>query len=68
MKQPYESPKMDVKEFAQFENVFTYCTKGNVHEQGCMDVTGSGNSSDVPPGVDPSTVAAFAGGLSDSGF
>jgi len=60
MKLTYTAPAFDVKTFGDFENVFTYCTKGNAHEQGCCDVTGSGNASDAP---DPqSCYAAFSGG------
>ena len=44
----YESPVMDVKKYAQFERVFTYCTKGNDDPHNCYDVSGSGNAGDAP--------------------
>ncbi|MDR0326556.1 MAG: hypothetical protein LBI19_10755 [Oscillospiraceae bacterium] len=64
-KKPYESPQMDVKEFAQFENVFTYCNKGNAHTQGCVDITGTGNDADGTG--DKSGQAAFSGGAGGAG-
>jgi hypothetical protein len=64
-KKPYESPQMDVKEFAQFENVFTYCNKGNSHSQGCVDITGTGNDADGTG--DKSEQAAFSGGAGEGG-
>ena len=38
MKKEYSKPDLDTKAFAQFENVFTRCTKGNSMEQGCVYV------------------------------
>ena len=35
MKKTYEKPGLESRTFAQFENVFTACTKGNAHAQGC---------------------------------
>lgn len=60
MKLKYEAPTMDVKTYAQFENVFTYCNKNA--NKGCNDVSGSGNASDKPGGLDPSQTSAFSGG------
>ena len=57
----YKAPKMEVREYAQFERVFTYCTKGNPNS-GCIDMTGSGNDEDKPIDRPPSDTAAFAGG------
>jgi len=66
-KQEYEAPVLEVKAYAQFENVFTWCTKGN-EKQGCVDVTGSGNDADKPVDVDPSESAALDGGSAGSGL
>jgi hypothetical protein len=60
MKLTYSKPTLEVKDFAQFENVYTYCNKGNAHAQGCVDITGSGNASDKVG--NPSGSAAFSGG------
>lgn len=35
MKKEYTKPKLDSKAFAQFENVFTACSKGNESKPGC---------------------------------
>lgn len=35
MKKTYVKPELDSRTFAQFENVFTACNKGNFHAQGC---------------------------------
>ncbi|WP_418792214.1 hypothetical protein [Phosphitispora sp. TUW77] len=35
MKKVYMKPELDAKAYAQFENVFTECTKGNAIPQGC---------------------------------
>jgi len=61
MKLAYVKPTMEVKGFGQFENVFTYCTKGNVNS-GCVDVSGSGNDADKPDDWPESLTAAFSGG------
>lgn len=58
-KRKYIPPEMEIKEFAQFENVFTYCTKGN-EKKGCIDITGSGNDADKGK-TPPSQSAAFSG-------
>ena len=63
----YQSPEMDVKEQGQFENVFTYCNKGNAHAQGCIDITGTGNDADHIAGSTEFS-AAFSGGGSGSGL
>lgn len=34
MKLTYEKPTMDSRTYAQFENVFTFCSKGNT-KRGC---------------------------------
>jgi len=65
-KPEYSALEMDVKEFSQFENVFTYCNKGNAHAQGCVDVTGSGNDEDGPSPKHNNS--AFSGGGSGSGI
>ena len=51
MKKEYTKPQLDAKAYAQFENVFTECTKGNAIPRGC----------EVIPGWEPSesTQAAF---------
>ena len=59
MKLKYEAPEMDVKEFAKFENVFTYCNSGpttttypgaadpeTAPPWTCVDVTGTGDRED----------------------
>ena len=46
MKKEYTKPMLDIKGYAQFENVFTQCTKGNDKKDGCQVVPGwppSGN-------------------------
>jgi hypothetical protein len=65
MSNEYKSPEMDVKEQANFENVFTYCDKGNAHAQGCVNISGSGNAADQA--ADTYNYAAFSGGGSDGG-
>jgi len=35
MKKTYAKPGLESRTFAQFENVFTACNKGNFHAQGC---------------------------------
>lgn len=37
MKKEYTKPELDTKAFAQFENVFTACDKGN-EKKGCVFV------------------------------
>ena len=39
MKLKYETPKMETKEYAQFENVFTYCGWAD-ESNGCSVETG----------------------------
>jgi hypothetical protein len=60
-KKKYEKPEADVKEFAQFENVFTWCNR-NPAQAGCVNVTGSGNAADRPDDVHPSDATAHGGG------
>lgn len=31
MKKEYKTPELNIKAYAQFENVFTACSKGNAH-------------------------------------
>lgn len=66
MKLTYSAPTVDVKEFAQFENVFTWCNKvgdsGKNKNDFCTDITGSGYASDRPANVLPKDSAAFDGG------
>lgn len=38
MKKTYTKPELDTKAFAQFENVFTACNKGNAIPRGCYYV------------------------------
>jgi len=57
MKKEYASPSIEALEYAQFENVFTWCDK-QMPRKGCNDITGSGNDSDKPPEVHPSKSAA----------
>jgi hypothetical protein len=59
-KKKYQSPEINVKEQAQFENVFTYCTKGNSAVQGCVNISSTGYAADQPS--DTSNYAAFSGG------
>lgn len=40
MKKTYTKPELDSKAFAQFENVFTKCDKGNANERGCDHIPG----------------------------
>ena len=63
MKKEYQTPSLDVMEYAQFENVFTYCSKVK-SDSDCVDVTGSGNDADKPSDRPPSTTSAFAGDAS----
>lgn len=67
MSKDYSKPEMDVKDQTQFENVFTYCNKGNAHAQGCVNITGTGNDADHVSG-DEDTSAAFSGGGGGSGL
>jgi hypothetical protein len=59
-KKSYQSPEMDLREQSQFENVFTYCTKGNSHTQGCVNISSTGYAADQPS--DTQNYAAFSGG------
>ncbi|MBU7007238.1 hypothetical protein [Phosphitispora fastidiosa] len=40
MKKEYCKPELDVKAYAQFENVFTKCNKGNDGPQKCSFIPG----------------------------
>ena len=40
MKKVYTKPELDTKGYAQFENVFTQCTKGNSKKAECYMVPG----------------------------
>lgn len=53
MKKIYTKPELNTKAYAQFENVFTACDKGNAIPQGCQ--------SNVFPhsSTDPDGSAAF---------
>lgn len=44
MKKKYTKPELDTKAYAQFENVFTACNKGNAHAQGCVSDTADHSS------------------------
>lgn len=59
MKQTYTKPQLETKAYAQFENVFTACSKGN--EKAKSDVPGVLCQSGVfeTPSSDPSGSAAF---------
>ena len=46
VKLDYNTPVLETKEFAQFENVFTYCDKNP--SETCVNVTGSGHDMDKP--------------------
>jgi len=50
MKKSYIEPSIDTMEYAQFENVFTYCDR-NPAVTNCINVTGSGHDADKPPGL-----------------
>lgn len=39
MKKMYTKPLLDRKAYAQFENVFTACNKGNAIPRGCQSDT-----------------------------
>ncbi|WP_034378430.1 hypothetical protein [Dehalobacter sp. UNSWDHB] len=45
MKKAYTKPELDTKAYAQFENVFTACNKGNDGPAGCIFV----DDPDWPP-------------------
>lgn len=64
MKRIYEAPTLEAKEYAQLENVFTYCDKAVQH--GCTDVTGSGNDSDKVGNPSDSNAHKSTGGGSDN--
>jgi len=57
MKKKYTRPSIEALEYAQFENVFTYCDR-NPARVGCINVTGSGNDADKPPDLQPSATTA----------
>ena len=57
VKKEYASPSIDALEYAQFENVFTWCDK-QMPRKGCNDITGTGNDADKPPWLHPSKSAA----------
>lgn len=58
MKKEYSKPEIDTKAFAQFENVFTACSKGNESVRGC--ISGIFDT----PSTDPSGSAAFKSNMS----
>ncbi|HHU91297.1 MAG TPA: hypothetical protein GXZ22_09635 [Clostridiaceae bacterium] len=37
MKKDYSKPVLETKAYAQFENVFTKCNKGNI-KNGCIEI------------------------------
>jgi len=53
MKKEYTKPELDTKAYAQFENVFTACNKGNAIPRGCIFV----DDPNWPPAGQPN--AAF---------
>ena len=55
MKKEYSKPELDAKAFAQFENVFTACNKGNAVPRGCESDTYD------HPSSGPEWSAAFKG-------
>lgn len=59
MKKRYITPELNIKAYAQFENVFTACSKGNAHS--INKKTGLPCMPDVyeHPSDDPSNSAAF---------
>ena len=69
MKKKYTQPSIEALEYAQFENVFTYCDR-NPARVGCINVTGSGNDEDKPIGLPQSETTShknlpFEGGGED---
>ena len=81
MKRTYNAPTLEAKEYAQLENVFTYCDKVPNNSPVCYDQTGTGyeennaGSSDAsahkalgPPPTDPTdpTVPTY-GSVGDLG-
>ncbi len=40
MKKEYTKPQLDATAYAQFENVFTNCTKGNDKKETCYYIPG----------------------------
>ena len=47
MKRTYNAPTLEMKEYAQLENVFTWCYRQpNNNPDVCYDQTGLGNDSD----------------------
>lgn len=40
MKKQYTKPELDIKGYAQFEEVFTKCDKGNDGPQKCSSIPG----------------------------
>ena len=53
MKKAYTKPELDTKAFAQFENVFTACSKGNASKAGCYP------GAYETPSTDPSGSAEY---------
>ena len=55
MKKEYTKPEINTKAYAQFENVFTACNKGNPGPAGCVTDTYA------TPSTAPNFSAAFNG-------
>jgi len=49
MKKSYTKPVLDVKAYAQFENVFAYCTNSNHRRKNCAYYVGDWNGSQSSP-------------------
>jgi hypothetical protein len=46
MKKLYTAPSLEAKEYAQLENVFTWCDRVPNNSPECYDQSGSGNDAD----------------------
>jgi len=55
MKRTYTAPVLEAKEYAQLENVFTWCDREPNHTPECFDQSGSGNDADKNPLPEDST-------------
>ena len=56
MKRTYNEPKIEVMEYAQFENVFTWCNRGP--NAPCVSVDNSGNAATRPADMPPQNATA----------
>ena len=61
MKIKYEAPEIDVKEFAQFENVYTACNKGGPGS-GCVPISDEAAALLTPGDITPHSGGGGGGG------